>query len=78
MSSREREIREGQEDAGWTADTIERILEEHPVVTISHIDEYGLAWFEVELQDSRGETEYHSIAIMDDNSWECVGRSRSV
>ena len=69
LAQRARELRGGLDDAGSTADTIERILVEQPIVTISTIDEYGSPWFEVELAQD-GETEYHSITIMDDDSWE--------
>jgi len=69
LSQREREIRDGLEDAGWTADTIERILAQQPIVTISSIDEYGSPWFEVELTENDGQIAHHSIAIMDDDSW---------
>ena len=41
LEQRERELREGLEYAGWTADTIARILAQDPVVTIAQIDEYG-------------------------------------
>lgn len=70
IAQRDREKREGLDDAGWTADTIERILAAQPVVTISSIDEYGSPWFEVELPTEQGGIEQHSIAIMDDQSWE--------
>jgi hypothetical protein len=69
LEQRERELREGAEDAGWTADTIERILAQDPVVTISSIDEYGLPWFQYELKRANGKVEYHSLAIMEDESW---------
>lgn len=69
LEQRERELREGTEDAGWTADTIERIIAQYPVVTISSIDEYGYPWFEYELKSASGEIEYHSLAIMEDESW---------
>jgi hypothetical protein len=69
LEQRERELREGVEDAGWTADTIERILGQDPVVSISSIDEYGLPWFEYELKTADGKIEAHSIAIMEDESW---------
>jgi hypothetical protein len=45
LRQREREIVEGTEMAGWTADTIERIIESQPIVTISRIDEYGSVWY---------------------------------
>jgi hypothetical protein len=66
---RERELREGSEDGGWTADTIERIIAQDPVVTISSIDEHGMPWFEYELTSASGEIEYHSLAIVEDESW---------
>jgi hypothetical protein len=69
LEQREREVREGLEDAGWTADTIERMIAQDPVVTISSIDEHGLPWFEYELRRQNGEVEHHSMAIMDDESW---------
>lgn len=69
VDQRERELHEGLEDAGWTADTIERIIAQDPVVTISSIDEYGLPWFDYGLKSSNGEVEHHSLAIMEDESW---------
>jgi hypothetical protein len=69
VEQRERELREGAEDAGWTADTIERIIAQDPVVTISSIDEYGLPWFEYQLKSATGEIEEHSLAVMEDESW---------
>jgi hypothetical protein len=69
LEQRERELREGAEDAGWTANTIERIIAQDPIVTISSIDEHGRPWFEYELKAASGEIHYHSIAIMDDESW---------
>jgi len=72
LEQRERELRESAEDAGWTADTIERIIKQDPIVTISRIDEYGLPWFDYELRREDGTSEYHSLAIMEDDSWERV------
>lgn len=69
LEQRVRELRDGTEDAGYTADTIERIIAQDPVVTISSIDEYGYRWFEYELKSVSGGLEYHSLAIMDDDSW---------
>jgi hypothetical protein len=68
LEQRERELREGGELAGWTADTIERILAQDPVVTISSVDEFA-PWFEYQLKAANGEVEEHSIAIMEDESW---------
>ncbi len=69
LAQRDREIARGLPLAGWTADTIERILAQDPVVVIDHIDEYGLPWFEYLLDDDEGHEE-HSMAIMEDDSWE--------
>lgn len=69
LEQREREVAEGAEEAGLTADTIERIIAQDPVVTISSIDERGLPWFERELVSEDGEIHYHSLAIMEDESW---------
>ena len=70
LQQRERELRDGLDDAGWTADTLERILAHDPVVVISQIDEYGQPWFEYALIDETGEIEEHSLAIMEEAPWE--------
>ena len=70
LRQREREIEEGTEMAGWTADTIERIIESQPVVTISRVDEYGSVWYDVELTMDDGETHEHSLAVYTDDTWE--------
>ena len=69
LAQREREIASAAEMAGWTADTIERIIASNPVVTI---DEYGAPWFDVELVGVEG-VEHHSLTILDDDSWERCG-----
>lgn len=74
LDQRERELREHAEDAGLTADTLERILSLDPVVTIAEIDDRGLPWFHCELPGPDGEIHHHSIAIMDDESW-CLSES---
>ena len=68
LEQRSREIRDGLEDAGWTADTIERIIRQDPVVTIDRIDEYGQPWFNYEFVDANGVVEEHTLAIMEDIS----------
>ena len=73
LEQRERELSDGAELAGWTADTLERIIASKPEVMIDRIDEFGGAWFEVELPGSEG-LEYHSLTILDDESWEYVIR----
>lgn len=69
LRQRERELRERVNDAGWTADTIEHILAQDPVVVIARVDEDGAPWFDYELRRPDGETEFHSLAIMEDVSW---------
>ena len=69
LAQRQRELRKRADDAGWTADTIERIIAQDPVVTISSIDECGRPWFDYELKSDDRQVEYHSIAIMEDESW---------
>ncbi len=71
LAQREHEIATRVEMAGWTADTIERIIASDPVVTIDRIDEYGAPWFEVEL-DGKSGVEHHSLTILEDDSWEFV------
>ena len=68
--ARERELRDNVDSPGWTADTIERILAQDPVVTIARIDEYGQPWFDYVLRRPDGTHEEHTHAIMDDGSWE--------
>lgn len=70
LEQREREIEKGLEDAGWTADALERILKLDPGVTIDHIDEYGAPWFIYKFASSEGEVDEHWINIQDDDSWE--------
>lgn len=72
LRQREDELRRGAEMAGWTADTLERILALDPIVTIDEVDECGAPWFSYELHHADGATEYHSLTITDDDSWERV------
>ena len=72
LRQREQEIKDGLEDAGWTADTIERIIRQDPIVIIAWLDEYGLAWFEYDLIREDGSVEEHALAMVDDESWEYV------
>ncbi len=69
LAQRKRELAAGAEKAGWTADTIERIIELDPIVEINLIDEAGSPWFDVELPDPDGKIQYHSLMIMEDESW---------
>jgi hypothetical protein len=69
LEKRERELRDGVEDAGWTANTIERILRHNPMVVIDRIDEYGNPWFDYKLVAADGTVEEHFLAIMEDETW---------
>jgi hypothetical protein len=72
LDQREREVRDGGEMAGWTADTLERILSIDPIVIIASVDEYGAPWFRYELMGPDGSMEYHSLTITENESWERI------
>lgn len=71
LAQRKEELQRGVEMAGWTADTIEQIIEQCPVVEISRVDEYGHPWFECDVMTSDG-VERHTLNISDNESWESV------
>ena len=71
FEQREREIAVGNTDPDATATVIERIIGAGPIVTIERIDEFGAAWFEAEFVEADG-IHYHSLTILDDESWERV------
>lgn len=68
-----REVASGAEMAGWTADSIERIINQKPIVQIERVDDDGCVWYEAELIGSDGDTKYHSLIIYNDDPWEPVG-----
>jgi hypothetical protein len=70
VKQREEEIASGAEDPGWTANTIERVIQQSPIVTISEIDEYGHPWFEWIPLKPMFPGEEHRMMIMDNESWE--------
>lgn len=70
LRQRDDERRRGLIDAGWTADAIQLIISARLVVTITHLDEYGIPWFDCDLRPFGDPSTMHSIAIMDDDSWE--------
>jgi hypothetical protein len=72
LEQRAEEFRRSAQMAGWTADTIERIIESDPVVIIDHIDEYGCPYHERQLPSANGEIEHHTLSITDEQSWEFV------
>ena len=69
---REQEIKDKCEDAGWTANTIELVIAQNPIVTIARIDEYQYPWFDCTVVGPSGEKEEHSLTILDNKSWEYV------
>jgi hypothetical protein len=77
LLQRANEIASGAEMAGWTADSIERIIAQTPVVQISQIDEYGCVWYETTIIGPDGTEESHSLIVYDDETWEpVVGEGR--
>jgi len=75
VDQRATEIASGTEMAGWTADSIERIIAQTPVVQISEIDEYGCVWYETTIIGSDGTEESHSLIVYDDDTWEHVAEA---
>ena len=59
-----------------TATVLEKIIEICPVVIIDHIDEYETPWFSVRLHIKK-ELQHHTIAVMDDTSWELVSSGKN-
>lgn len=72
LKQREHEVETNAEMAGWTADSIERIIEQTPIVQISRIDEYGCVWYDATLTGEDGCEEIHSLLVYDDDTWELV------
>jgi hypothetical protein len=72
LRQREQELATGSELAGWTADTIERIIAQTPVVTIWQVDEDGCVWYEATIIGPRGTQEEHSLILYNDDTWEKV------
>jgi hypothetical protein len=72
LAQRAREMNRHAEEAGWTADTIERIIQQSPIVTINRIDEFNHRWFDCVIVGPNNRTEEHSLVILDDDSWEYV------
>ncbi|MHB0955148.1 MAG: hypothetical protein ACYC0X_02095 [Pirellulaceae bacterium] len=72
LRQRENEIADGVEMAGWTADSIERIIAQLPIVRIWQIDEYGCVWYEASIVGPDGTKEEHTLIVYDDDTWEPV------
>ncbi|MEM6380307.1 MAG: hypothetical protein AAF705_19110 [Bacteroidota bacterium] len=65
------EIENKIENPGWTANTIEIIITQNPIVEIDSIDEYGTPWYSSEIMVN-GKKELHTIAILDEASWKLI------
>ncbi len=52
-----------------TADILDKIIKNNPVVMIDNIDEYWIPWFNANIK-TNWEIQYHTLAIIDDDSWE--------
>ena len=72
LRQRGNELASGAELAGWTADSIERIIAQTPIVQISQIDDYGCVWYETAIIGPEGKEEFHSLIVYDDDTWESV------
>lgn len=60
-------------DPEWvpTATVLEHLIATQPVQVIDEIDRYGHPWFSAHFVWG-GEPQEHSIALMDEASWEAV------
>lgn len=72
LRQREVEKSRGAELPGWTADSIERIIAQTPVVPISRIDGDGCVWYETSIIGPDGTEEYHSLIVYNDDTWKKV------
>lgn len=77
LRQRQEEIAANVEMPGWTADSIERIITQTPIVRISRIDESGCVWYESTIVGPDGTEESHSLIIYDDDTWELADDQRS-
>lgn len=77
LRQREVEIAIGADMPGWTADTIERIIAQTPVVRVSRIDGNGCAWYDATVIGPDGTEAIHSLIVYDDNTWETIGDATS-
>lgn len=72
LRQRESEIATGAEMPGWTADSIERIFAQSPVVTICRIDADGCVWYEATILGPDGTEEHHFLIVYEDDTWEKI------
>ena len=73
LGQRENEIASGVEMAGWTANSIERVISQSSIVRICQIDEYGCVWYEASIIGPDGTEKEHTLIVYDDDTWEPVG-----
>lgn len=71
IEQRKREIAKGIDNPGWTANTIELIIAQNPIVEIDTIDDFGRPWFICDITVN-GELETHTLAMNEDDAWELV------
>lgn len=75
LDQREQELADKSVMAGWTADSIEKIIEQSPFVRISRIDSYGAVWYDAAIISPDGAEEHHSLVLYDDDTWDVVNSS---
>ena len=57
---------------GWTADSIERIIAQTPVVPVARIDDDGCVWYEATIIGPDGIEEHHTLIVYNDDTWETI------
>lgn len=69
LEQRKREIAQGIDNPGWTANIIELIIAQHTIVEIDSIDDFGRPWYICDIIVN-GKLESHTLAMTEDDSWE--------
>ncbi len=77
LRRRVQDIETGSALPGITADSIERIIHQAPVVPICRVDEDGYVWYETTIIGADGIEEQHSLIVYDDETWEEIDKSIS-
>lgn len=75
LRQRATEIAACVEMPGWTADSIERIISQTPIVTICRIDDDVCVWYETTIVGADGADEHHTLIVYDDDTWEKIDNS---
>ena len=68
-------MRRGDPLAQWTMRILQHLADRRDIVRIDEIDEYGAPWFSYQFRNKRGAWEYHTVAVMDSDSWEPLSPS---